>query len=154
AWGFNEETKPMLNTSFGFIPWDDAHHPELSQTDGVPDGKWIFINGNNTPRVARIDLSTFETTEITELPNSAGNHSSPFTTENSEYIVAGTRFSVPIPQQDMSIAEYKGKFKGALSFISVDPEHGHMDIDFRVLMPGLDYDLSLGCRGKSHGCMV
>ena len=27
AWGYNEETKPMLNTSHGFIPWDDAHHP-------------------------------------------------------------------------------------------------------------------------------
>ena len=23
AYGFNEETKPMLNTSHGFIPWDD-----------------------------------------------------------------------------------------------------------------------------------
>ncbi|MBQ0740626.1 nitrous oxide reductase, partial [Aquimarina celericrescens] len=26
AWGYNEETKPMLNTSYGFIPWDDSHH--------------------------------------------------------------------------------------------------------------------------------
>src|SRR5690606_18325629 len=61
GYGFNEETKPMLNTSFGFIPWDDAHHPELSQTDGETDGRWLFINGNNTPRIARIDLTTFET---------------------------------------------------------------------------------------------
>ncbi len=83
AWGFNEETKPMLETSHGFIPWDDSHHPELSQTEGVPDGRWIFINGNNTPRIARIDLTTFETVEIIELPNSGGNHSSPFTTENT-----------------------------------------------------------------------
>lgn len=153
GYGFNEETKPLLETSHGFIPWDDAHHPELSQTDGKPDGKWIFINGNNTPRVARIDLTTFETAEIIELPNAGGNHSSPFTTENSEYVVAGTRFSIPIPQRDMSIADYKGKFKGALSFISVDPEHGHMDIDFQVLMPGFDYDLSHAGKGKSHGWM-
>lgn len=153
GYGFNEETKPLLETSHGFIPWDDAHHPELSQTNGKPDGKYLFINGNNTPRVARIDLSTFETAEIIELPNAGGNHSSPFTTENSEYVVAGTRFSVPIPQRDMAIAEYKGKFKGALSFISVDPEHGHMDIDFQVLMPGFDYDLAHGGKGKSHGWM-
>ena len=33
AYGFNEETKPMLETSHGFIPWDDSHHPELSQTE-------------------------------------------------------------------------------------------------------------------------
>ena len=29
GYGFNEETKPLLNTSYGFIPWDDSHHPEL-----------------------------------------------------------------------------------------------------------------------------
>ena len=86
GWGYSEETKPMLMTSHGFIPWDDSHHPELSMKDGVPDGRWIFINGNNTPRVARIDLKTFRTAEILEIPNSAGNHSSPFTTENSEYV--------------------------------------------------------------------
>ena len=33
GWGYSEQTKAMLNTSWGFIPWDDAHHPELEQTD-------------------------------------------------------------------------------------------------------------------------
>ena len=151
AWGFNEETKPMLNTSHGFIPWDDSHHPDISQTAGELDGRWVFINGNNTPRIARIDLTTFETTEIIEVPNSAGNHSSAFVTENTEYVVAGTRFSVPFPQRDMPIAEYKGNFKGALSFISVNPEDGRMDLKFQIMMPGFDYDLSHPGRGESHG---
>jgi nitrous-oxide reductase len=150
AYGFNEETKPMLNTSHGFIPWDDAHHPELSQTNGETDGRWCFINGNNTPRIARIDLSTFETAEILEIPNSSGNHSSPFTTENTEYVVAGTRFSVPIPQADVEIASYAEKFKGALSFISVGKK-GEMDIAFQILMPAFDYDLAHSGKGKSHG---
>jgi nitrous-oxide reductase len=152
GYGFNEETKPLLMTSHGFIPWDDSHHPELSQTDGVTDGRWVFINGNNTPRVARIDLTTFETVETIELPNSGGNHSSPFTTENTEYVVAGTRFSVPYPQQDMAIKDYAGNFKGALSFISVG-EEGHMDVAFQVLMPGFNYDLAHAGKGKSHGWM-
>ncbi len=151
AYGYNEETKPMLNTSHGFVPWDDSHHPDISQTNGEVDGRWIFINGNNTPRIAKIDLTTFETTEIIEIPNSAGNHSSSFVTENSEYVVAGTRFSIPIPQRDMPIKDYKGNFKGSLSFISIDPEHGHMDIKFQLIMPGFDYDLSHPGRGKSHG---
>ncbi|MBU2903242.1 MULTISPECIES: Sec-dependent nitrous-oxide reductase [Arenibacter] len=151
GYGYSEETKPMLNTSFGFVPWDDSHHPDISQTNGELDGRWIFINGNNTPRIARISLTTFETEEIIEVPNSAGNHSSSFITENTEYVVAGTRFSVPVPQADMPIKEYKGNFKGALSFISVDPEHGHMDIKFQILMPGFNYDLSHPGRGKSHG---
>ncbi|HAT64212.1 MAG TPA: nitrous oxide reductase, partial [Flavobacteriaceae bacterium] len=151
AWGYNEETKPMLNTSHGFVPWDDAHHPDISQTNGVVDGRWVFINGNNTPRIAKIDLTTFETTEIIEIPNSAGNHSSSFVTENTEYVVAGTRFSVPIPQRDMPIKEYKGNFKGSLSFISVDPEDGGMDLKFQIMMPGFDYDLAHPGRGASHG---
>ncbi len=151
AYGYSEETKPMLMTSHGFIPWDDSHHPDISQTNGELDGRWIFINGNNTPRIARIDLEDFSTAEIIEIPNSAGNHSSSFVTENTEYVVAGTRFSVPIPQRDMSIKEYKGNFKGTLSFIGVDQKTGDMDLSFQILMPGFNYDLSHPGRGKSHG---
>lgn len=151
GYGYNEETKPMLNTSFGFIPWDDAHHPELSQTDGETDGRWCFINGNNTPRIARVDLTTFETAEIIEIPNSGGNHSSPFTTENTEYVVAGTRFGVPYPQKDVAINSYAENFKGALTFISVDKNTGRMDVAFQVLLPAFNYDLAHSGKGKSHG---
>jgi len=122
GWGYSEETKPMLNTSHGFVPWDDLHHTELSQTAGEINGKWVFGNANNTPRLARIDLKTFKTAEIIELPNSAGNHSSPFGTENTEYIVAGTRFSVPADysEGDVPIDTYKKNFKGHISFVSVN----------------------------------
>ncbi len=30
GYGFSPETKPLLMTSYGFIPWDDTHHPWLS----------------------------------------------------------------------------------------------------------------------------
>ena len=153
GYGYSEETQPLLNTSHGFIPWDDLHHPDISQTNGELDGRWIFVNGNNTPRIARISLETFETEEIIEIPNSAGNHSSSFITENTEYVVAGTRFSVPVPQRDMSIDEYKSNFKGAVSFVGVDQETGHMNLEFQVLMPGFNYDLAHPGRGKSHGWM-
>lgn len=151
GYGYTEETKPMLMTSYGFIPWDDSHHSQLSQTNGVPDGKWIFINGNNTPRIARIDLATFRTVEIIEIPNSAGNHSSPFTTPNSDYIVAGTRFSVPIENKDVPINTYKENFKGSLSFIKVAKETGRMSIDFQIITPPFDYDLSHSGKGPSDG---
>ena len=98
GYGYNEETKPMLNTSYGFVPWGDLHHLDISQTNGELDGRWVFTHENNTPRVARIDLTTFETVEILEIPNSAGNHSFAIT-ENTEYLVAGTRFSVPSAKQ-------------------------------------------------------
>ncbi len=151
GYGYTEETKQMLMTSHGFIPWDDAHHPELSQTNGIPDGRWIFINGNNTPRIARINLKTFETAEIIEIPNTGGNHASAFTTPNSEYVVAATRFSVPFPQSDVPISEYKKYFKGTLSYIKVDPGTGKMSIAFQILVPGFYYDLAHSGKGPSNG---
>lgn len=152
GWGYSEETKPMLNTSHGFVPWDDLHHVELSQTNGEIDGRWIFANGNNTPRVARVDLKTFRTAEIIELPNSAGNHSSPFITENTEYVVAGTRFSVPMDAvKDVPINTYKQNFTGTISFISVDKTSGNMDIAFQLKTPGVNFDLSHAGKGPSHG---
>ncbi|MBL0030924.1 MAG: Sec-dependent nitrous-oxide reductase [Bacteroidetes bacterium] len=153
GYGYSEESKPMLNTSHGMVPWDDLHHPELSQTNGEVDGRWLFGNANNTPRVARIDLTTFRTAEIIELPNSGGNHSSPFITENTEYVIAGTRFSVPPDDKngDVPINSYKKNFKGTLSFISVDKTDGKMAIAFQIECPGVNFDLSHSGKGKSHG---
>jgi len=152
GWGYSEETKPMLNTSHGFVPWDDLHHIALSVTGSEHDGRWVFGNANNTPRIARIDLKTFRTAEIIEIPNSAGNHSSPFITENSEYVVAGTRFSVPLGDKlDVPINTYKENFKGTISFIGVDKTSGEMNVAFQILTPGINFDLARAGKGKSAG---
>ncbi|MVZ61090.1 Sec-dependent nitrous-oxide reductase [Sphingobacterium humi] len=153
GWGFSEETKPMLETSHGSVPWDDLHHVQLSKTDGDYDGRWVFANANNTPRIARIDLTTFRTAEILELPNSGGNHSSPFITENTEYVVAGTRFSVPMDGEggDVPINTYKQNFRGTLSFVSVNKDNGNMELAFQIETPGVNYDLSRAGKGVSHG---
>ncbi|MBF8458309.1 Sec-dependent nitrous-oxide reductase [Kaistella sp. G5-32] len=151
GYGFSEETKPMLETSHGFIPWDDQHHLALSQTNGEVDGRWLFANANNTPRVARLDLKTFKTVEILEIPNSAGNHSSPFLTENTEYVVAGTRFAVPTDDKngDVPISSFKENFKGVVSFIGINKDSGEMDIAFQIEAPGINFDLSHAGKGKS-----
>ncbi|MDZ7716784.1 MAG: Sec-dependent nitrous-oxide reductase [Balneolaceae bacterium] len=155
GYGYSEETKAMLQTTDGFVPWGDAHHPELSQTDGETDGRWVFINENNTPRVARIGLDEFKTQEIIEIPNSAGNHASSFVTPNTEYVSAATRFSIPMDEEnlqnmDVSIDSYKENFKGTISFIKVSDE-GKMNIDFQIMMPGFNYDLSHAGKGPSDG---
>jgi len=151
GYGYSEETKNMFNTSYGKVPWDDSHHIELSQTDGEFDGRWLFVNGNNTPRIARVDLSTFETVEILEIPDVAGLHCAPFITENSEYLVSGTRFSVPIPQEDVPIETYKENFTGLINYVSVDQKSGEMELSFQIAMPGFNYDLARNGKGKSHG---
>src|SRR5690606_39060579 len=84
--------------------------------------------------------------------NTGGNHSSPYLTENTEYVVAGTRFSVPMDKKDVSISTYKENFKGMMSFVKVDHE-GKMSVAFQILVPGFDYDLAHAGKGPSHGWM-
>ncbi|MBL0309908.1 MAG: Sec-dependent nitrous-oxide reductase [Bacteroidetes bacterium] len=152
GYGFSEETKPMLMTSHGYTPWDDSHHPQLSRTNGQDDGRWIFVNANNTPRIARTNLSTFHTDEIIELPNCGGNHASPFLTQNTEYVVGASRFSIPYDKDgEAPIADYKDKFKGTISYIKVDSATGRMKLNFQLLVPGVDYDLSRAGKAISHG---
>ena len=57
GYGYSEETKDMLNTTVGQVPWDDQHHLALSQTNGEQDGRWIFANANNT----QVDMSGLPT---------------------------------------------------------------------------------------------
>ncbi len=149
GYGYSEETKPLLMTSYGFLPWDDLHHLQISRSNAILDGRWLFANGNNTPRIARIDLPAFETVETIELPNCAGNHSSPYISANTEYAVGGGRFSIPVPNKDVSINSYKQNFKGILSFVKIDPKSGHMKLGFQLLVPGYDYDLARFGKGPS-----
>jgi nitrous-oxide reductase len=150
GYGYSEETKHLLETSYGFIPWDDSHHPLLSRTNGEADGRWIFINGNNTPRIARIDLQTFETKEILELPNTGGNHASAFVTENTEYVVGATRFSIPLEQDlDVPIETYRENFDGAFTFVRVDQDTGEMNVAFQIRVPPYHFDLARAGMGIS-----
>jgi len=150
AYGYSEETKPLFNTSYGFIPWDDSHHPHISQTEGNADGRWVFINANNTPRIARIDLKTFKTKEILELPNTGGNHASSYVTSNTEYVIGATRFSIPYEKDlDVPIDSYSEEFRGALSFIEVEEETGMMEVDFQIIVPPYNYDLGRAGKGVS-----
>jgi nitrous-oxide reductase len=150
GYGYTEETKNLLNTSYGMIPWDDSHHPHLSQTDGDADGRWLFINANNTPRIARLDLTTFETVEIIEIPNTGGNHGSSFVTQNTEYVIGATRFSIPAEKdRDVPIDSYKENFGGKISFVSVAPDNGRMSLAFQVQVPAYNYDLARAGKGPS-----
>ena len=146
GYGYTEETKDMLNTSYGWIPWGDTHHVQLSKTDGMYDGRWLFVNDRNGHRIARINLKTFRTDEILEIPNTAGNHASPFCSSNTEYISAMTEYSIPLPKPlgngvDVPIASYKKNFRAAQTMVKIDPKDGHMKVAFQIIVPPFDYDL-------------
>jgi nitrous-oxide reductase len=149
GFGFDKETKEML----GGYTWGDAHHPALSETNGDYDGRWLFINDNANNRVARIDLRDFKTKQVLgPLPNVSGNHGSTFITPNSEYLLAASRFSVPLPKGTYApIEQYGTVYKGVVAGIAVDPNTGNMSLAWEVLMPPFDYDLGDAGKGPSNG---
>ena len=147
GYGFDKESKEML----GGFTWGDAHHPSLSETDGDYDGRWLFISDNANNRMARIDLRDFKTKQIFgPIPNVSGNHCSSFSTENTEYILAGSRFSIPLPKGSYEkIEDYATKYKGVVAGIEVNPKSGNMTLGWQVLMPPFNYDLGDAGKGPS-----
>lgn len=147
GYGFDKESKAML----GGFTWGDAHHPSLSETNGDYDGRWLFISDNANNRMARIDLTDFKTRQVLgPIPNVSGNHCSSFVTENTEYVLAGSRFSVPLPKGTYEkIEDYATKYKGIVAGIAVDPKSGTMSLGWEVLMPPFDYDLGDAGKGPS-----
>lgn len=147
GYGFDKESKALL----GGFTWGDAHHPSLSETNGDYDGKWLFISDNANNRMARIDLTDFKTKQIFgPIPNVSGNHCSSFVTENTEYVLAGSRFSVPLPKGTFEkIEDYATKYKGIVAGIAVDPKSGSMSLGWEVLMPPFNYDLGDAGKGPS-----
>ena len=149
GYGFDEESKKML----GEFTWGDVHHPALSQTDSMYDGRWLFVNDNSNNRIARIDLRDFKTHQILgPLPNSSGSHASSFVTENTEYLFVATRFSIPFPKGRVADPkDYEKEFNSALSGIKVDPKTGEMNLAFQIAVPPIDFDLASTGKGPSSG---
>jgi nitrous-oxide reductase len=149
GYGFDVETKGLL----GDFTWGDVHHPGLSQTDGLYDGRWLFVNDNANNRVARIDLRDFKTKQVLgPIPNSSGTHGSSFLTENSEYVLLATRFSVPLPKgRYASPAQYETEFNGMVSGLKVDPETGELSVGWQILTPPFNWDLGSTGKGPSSG---
>lgn len=149
GWGFDEESKKMM----GGFDWGDVHHPALSQTSSKYDGRWLFVNDNANNRIARINLRDFKTHQILgPIPNSIGNHGSSFVTENTEYILCATRFSVPLPKGRVADpADYAKEFNSMVSGIKVDPQSGEMKVGWQILTPPFDWDLGSTGKGPSSG---
>ena len=147
GYGFDKESKEML----GGYSWGDVHHPSFSETDGDYDGRWLFVSDEANNRMARIDLRDFKTKQILgPLPNVSGNHCSSFATENTEYLLAASRFSIPLPKGTYEKTEdYATKYKGIVAGIAVDPKSGDMSLGWQVMTPPFQFDYGDAGRGPS-----
>lgn len=149
GYGFDVESKKML----GGYTWGDVHHPAISETKGDYDGRWLFVNDNANNRVARIDLRDFKTKQILgPIPNVSGFHGGSFVTPNTEYVLAASRFSVPLPKGTVApIEEYGTKYNGVVSGVKVDPKSGEMSVGFQIITPPFNWDLGDAGKGPSEG---
>ena len=148
GWGYNEETKPMLQTTYGFIPWDDTHHTELSQTDGVPNGK-LALHQRQQHAAHRAHrphaLRDGRDHPDSRTPPAVTRRRSRRRTESSSCRrrASACRFPTPTSRSPTT----RQNFKGTLSFITAD-QPGKMDIAFQIMMPGYDYDLGHAGKGS------
>lgn len=138
GYGYDKETKEML----GGYTWGDFHHPAISETEGDYDGEFLFANDVANNRIAAVDLSTFHTVDIMEMPNMGGPHAGTFVTQNTEYIVMPTRFARPLGGEYAELDNYEEEYKGVVSMVTFDREAKEFDLAYQIVLPPWSYDLS------------
>lgn len=145
GYGYDKHTKEML----GGYTWGDLHHPAISETEGEYDGRYLFATDVANSRAAVLDLETFTTKDIIEVPNTNGPHCAAFVTENTEYLFLPTRFAVPLGSEYASLDEYSEKYYGVRSAVTFNEETEELDLAYQVALPPWQYDLSDAGKGIS-----
>jgi len=98
GYGFDEESKAVLRSGSingKEINWGDTHHPNFSEKNGEYVGDYLFINDKANPRIAVINLSDFETTQIVVNPVIKSDHGGSFVTPNTEYVIETSQYAAP-----------------------------------------------------------
>jgi nitrous-oxide reductase len=133
----------------GFMPdgaeikWGDTHHPNISETNGEYDGEFAFINDKANARLAVISLRDFETKQIVKNPNTTSDHGGAFVTPNTEYVVEGPQYGLPLGNAYATVDEYKDKYRGLITFWKFDRVKGRVDMaqSFQIELPPYWQDL-------------
>jgi nitrous-oxide reductase len=108
--------------------WGDTHHPALSETHGVYDGRSIFINDLANARIARVRLDYFEADKIAKIPNLQGAHGIAVLSPDTRLLVVNGEFEQPTDGMATNPAPYTS----VIAF--VDPET--LQTKFEVRVPG------------------
>ncbi|ADN10031.1 Sec-dependent nitrous-oxide reductase [Sulfurimonas autotrophica] len=156
GYGYDEESKKVLregNIRGREINWGDTHHPAISETNGVYDGKWLAINDKANPRIAILDLNDFETKQIVVNPVFKSDHGGAFFTPNSEYILEASQYAAPFDNNYHPIEEYKETYRGGITFWKFNDKIGRINQkkSFVLELPPYMQDLSDAGKGASNG---
>jgi len=131
------------NVNGNTLAWGDTHHPALSETAGDYDGQWLFINDKANARVAVIDLRDFETKQLVKNPLFPNDHGGTFVTPNTDYVIEGGQYSVPLGGKYAPLSDYQSAYRGMITFWKFDREKGRIDQSksFAIELPPYWQDL-------------
>jgi len=156
GYGYDDESKAVLaqgRIRGKDITWGDTHHPGLSETNAESDGKFLFINDKNNPRIAVIDLHDFETKQIVVNPIMQSEHGGTFVTPNTEYVIETAQYPAPLGGGYVPLEQMNEKFRGAITYWKFDREKGRIDPSksFSIELPPYTQDLSDAGKFVSDG---
>ena len=135
------------------ITWADVHHPNLSETNGDYDGKFLFVNDKANGRVAVVDLADFNTKQIVPNPLVGSDHGGAFVDPNTNYVIETSQYPVPLGRKYAPLAEYKDKYRGLAMFWKFDRAKGRIDVanSWAVELPPYTQDLADAGKLDSDG---
>lgn len=152
GFGVGEEVLAGGNINGREVLWGDTHHPALSETDGMYDGQYLFINDKANGRVAVIDLRDFETKQIVNNPLYLNDHAL-FTTPSSDYVIQGGQYAMPYDGTYAPLEDYEEAFVGIVTMWAFDREAGRIDTEnsFALELPPYWQDLCDAGKQVSEG---
>jgi nitrous-oxide reductase len=135
------------------ITWADTHHPALSETKGDYDGEVLFIGDKANPRMAVIDLRDFSTVQLVVNPLLESSHGAAFVTPNTEYVVEGSQYPVPLGGKYADVKQYNDEYRGAVTFWKYDRAKRRLipEESFAIELPPYMQDLSDAGKLVSEG---
>jgi len=156
GYGFDNESKAVLaqgRINGKDILFGDTHHPAISETNGDYDGKFLFINDKNNPRIAVIDLHDFETKQIVVNPIMKSEHGGAFVTPNTDYVIEASQYAAPLEDEYVPLSQFNEKYRGAVTYWKFDRDKGRIDPSqsFSLELPPYSQDLSDFGKGPSDG---
>ena len=135
------------------LSWGDLHHCNLSESNGVYDGKWLFANDKADGRLAVIDLRDFATKQIVKNPIFNNDHGAVFVTPNTTWLVEASQYSAPLGGAYSDVTNYDNTYRGEMTFWRFDHETGLIDTNrsFAIELPPYWQDLAISGKLVSHG---
>ncbi len=160
GWGITNESKKIIGTNpDGSLRYHtgDTHHVHPSYTDGVYNGKYIFVNDKIHGRLARVRMDTMECDKMIDLPNVQGFHGifpdkrDPVD-EKINYttrVFCGCEFHIPQPNDGRDLNDPAKYF---CLFSCVDAEtmetRWQVKIDGNLDLVATSYDGKLACSNQ------